>query len=115
NGYTWQNIYWGPYFIESYASGWGASIEKPVLDIESDKTYSAGLSQYNVGTGSVSPLITIKTAPSTKISDGQIKQTLAGWIASGTVPTLASLRSQAAYNNLPQPDATQPLPTRRPS
>src|SRR3989475_12981049 len=82
NGYTWQNIYWGPYFIGSSASAWVASIEKAVVDIESDKTYSAGLSQYNVGTGSVSPLITIKTAPATKISDGQIKQTLAGWIAS---------------------------------
>src|SRR5207237_4451582 len=83
NGYTWQDIYWCPYFIGSSASAWVASVEKVVTDIESDKTYSVGLSQYNVGTGKVSPLIAIKTAPATKISDGQIKQTLAGWIASG--------------------------------
>src|SRR6267143_4060471 len=90
NGYTWQNIYWGPYFASSSTSAWVASLEKAVRDIETDKTYSGGLTQYNVGTGKISPPITIKTAPAAKVSDGQIKQILAGWIASGTVPNLRS-------------------------
>src|SRR6059036_3337247 len=88
NGYIWQSIYWGPYFASSSASAWVASIEKAVADIESDKKYSGGLSQYNVGIGKASRLVNIKMAPAAKISDGQIKQTLAGWIASGAVPNL---------------------------
>src|SRR5216684_2123294 len=74
NGYTWQSIYWGPYFTSSSASAWVANVEKAVANIESDKTYSGGLTQYNVGIGKVNPLITIKTAPATNLSDGQIKQ-----------------------------------------
>src|SRR2546425_12268108 len=88
NGYTWQSIYWGPYFTSSSASAWVASLEKAIGDIESDKTYSGGLSQYNVGIGKISPLINVKTAPGAKISDAIIKQTLSGWIASGTAPNL---------------------------
>jgi hypothetical protein len=95
NGYAWQNIYWGPYFTGSSSSAWVASIERAVRGIESDKTYSEGLSQYNVGIGKVSPLITVTTAPAAKISDRQVKQTLTGWIASGTVPNLGS---RGAYN-----------------
>src|SRR5207247_10764693 len=85
NGYTWQSIYWGPYFTASSALAWVASVEKAIRDIESDKTYSVGLSQYNVGIGKISPLVNIKTGTATEISDRQIKQTLAGWIDSGTV------------------------------
>ncbi len=95
DGYTWQNVYWGPYFASSATSAWVQSIEKAVADIESDKTYSAGLSQYNVGIGRLNSFITIKTAPATKISDGQLRQTLASWIASGTVPNLGT---KGAYN-----------------
>ena len=51
NGYIWQNIYWGPYFASSAATAWVQSVERAVIDIESDKTYSLGLSQYNVGIG----------------------------------------------------------------
>ena len=77
NGYTWQNVYWGPYFASSAAAAWVQSIERAVIDIESDETYSVGLSQYNVGIGKLNPLVKIKTAPATKITDGQIRQTLA--------------------------------------
>jgi hypothetical protein len=106
NGYTWQNVYWGPYFASSATSAWVQSIEKAARDIESDKTYSAGLSQYNVGIGKVNSLITIKTAPATKISDEQIKQTLAKWIASGTVPNLGT---RGAYNIFLPPGVTVSL------
>src|SRR5437899_3701954 len=96
SGYTWQSIYWGPYFTSSSASAWVAGVEKAVRDIELDKTYSGGLFQYNVGIGKVSPFINIKTAPAAKISDGQVKQALAGWIASSTV---LNMGGRGAYNN----------------
>src|SRR5438094_9004292 len=63
NGYTWQNIYWGPYFTSATASAWVQSVEKAVADIESDKTYSVGLSEYNVGMGKLKRPITVKTDP----------------------------------------------------
>ncbi len=106
NGYTGQSIYWGPYFAGSSVSAWVASIEKAIKDIESDKTYSGGLSQYNVGIGTISPLINVKTAPASKLSDAQIKQTLTGWIASGTVPNLGS---RGAYNIFLPPGVTVSL------
>src|SRR5437879_10695124 len=73
NGYTWQNIYWGPHFSSPENAAWAKSIEKAVADIESDKTYSVGLSQYNVGIGKLNPLVAIKTAPATKLTYGQIR------------------------------------------
>lgn len=94
-GYTWQSVFWGSYFANPSASAWISNIQKAIRDIESDKTYSGGLSQYNVGIGKVSPPITVKTVPPAKISDAQIKQTLNGWIASGTVPDLGG---KGAYN-----------------
>ena len=106
NGYTWQNVYWSPYFATSTASAWVQGIEKAVKDIESDKTYSAGLSEYNVGIGKVNPPITIKTAPATKISDAQVKQTLASWIGSGTIPNLGT---KGAYNIFLPPGVTVSL------
>ncbi len=106
SGYIWQSIYWGPYFTSSSASAWVTGVEKAVRDIESDKTYSGGLSQYNVGIGKVSPFINIKTAPAPKISDAQIKQTLTGWIASGTVPNLGG---RGAYNIFLPPGVTVSL------
>src|SRR5207244_7447923 len=85
---------------------WVASVEKAVANIESEKTYSGRLSQYNVGIGKVSPLINIKTAPAAKISDGQVKQTLAGWIAQGTVPNLGG---RGAYKIFLPPGVTESL------
>jgi hypothetical protein len=48
-----------------------------------------------VGMGKVSALIKIQTSPASKLSDAQIKQTLSGWISSGTVPDLGG---RGAYN-----------------
>jgi len=106
NGYTWQNLYWGPYFANSSVSAWVASVEKAVRDIETDQTYSLGLSLYNVGIGKINPLINIKTAPAAKISDAQIKQILTGWISSGTVPNLGG---KGAYNIFLPPGVTVSL------
>src|SRR2546427_6073550 len=81
NGYTWQNIYWGPYFSSPANTAWVKSIERAVVDIESDKTYYVGLSQYDVGIGKLKTPATSKTTPASKITDDQIRQTLASWIA----------------------------------
>jgi hypothetical protein len=106
NGYTWQNVYWGPYFATSGSSSWVQSIEKATRDIESDKTYSAGLSQYSVGIGKLNSPVTIKMAPATRISDGQIKQALANWISTGAV---ANLGAKGAYNIFLPPGVTVSL------
>jgi hypothetical protein len=106
NGYAWQNIYWGPYFASTAASAWVQSVEKATRDIESDKTYSLGLSQYNVGIGKINPSITTKTAPATRISDQKVKQTLANWIATGTIPNLGA---KGAYNIFLPPGVTVSL------
>lgn len=106
NDYAWQNIYWGNYFSSSNASTWVQSVERATRDIESDKTYSGGLYQYSVGTGTVDPLIIIKTPPSTRLSDTQVKQSLAGWIAAGTVPHLGT---KGAYNIFLPPGVTVSL------
>ncbi|HEX9429336.1 MAG TPA: hypothetical protein VF944_03075, partial [Candidatus Bathyarchaeia archaeon] len=76
------------------------------MDIESDKTYSVGLSQYDVGIGKLNTPVTIKTAPASKITDGQIRQTLASWIASGTIPNLGT---KGAYNIFLPPGVTVSL------
>jgi hypothetical protein len=106
SGYTWQDVYWGPYFAGSSVSAWVQSVEKAVKDIESDKTYSGGLSQYNVGIGKINPFIIIKTAPAAAISDAQVKQALAGWISAGTVPNLGV---KGAYNIFLPPGVTVSL------
>ena len=93
NGYSWQNVFWGTYFTTAIA--WVRSIEKATADIEADNTYSAGLSQYDVGIGKFVPSMIVKTAPPGRLSDAQLKQALTGWIASGTVQKLGA---QGAYN-----------------
>ncbi len=106
NDYSWQNIYWGPYFATATASPWIARLEKAVRDIESDKSYSGELSEYNVGTGQVIPSTTIRTASPSSISDKQIKQALTGWISQGLV---SNLGTKGAYNIFLPPGVTVSL------
>ncbi len=106
NGYSWQNVYWGPYFEQTTASAWVARLEKATLDIESDQSYSGGLSQYNVSIGRVVPFTIIKTAPPTKLSDNQIKQALTNWISEGTV---SKLGTRGGYNIFLPPGVTVSL------
>ena len=95
NGYTWQSIYWGNYFATTTGAAWVKKTETAILHIETDSTYSNGLSEYNVGVGRVVPYIIIKTNPSTKLSDAQIKKTLTDWVRQGTV---SNLGTEGAYN-----------------
>ena len=95
SGYAWQSIYWGTYFETASGAAWVKRTEAAVLNIETDRTYSVGLSEYNVGVGRVTPQTVIKTNPSTKLTDSQIKQTLSNWISKGAV---SSLGTEGAYN-----------------
>ena len=105
-GFAWQNVYWGNYFAAQTASSWVQRVEKAVLNIETDPSYSAGLVEYNVGIGKITPHVIIKSNPSTKLSDSQIKQSLTGWISQGTVSTLGS---HGAYNIFLPPGVTVSL------
>ncbi len=95
NGYSWQNVYWSPYFTSNTSSAWVTRLEKATRDMESDNSYGGGLSQYNVGIGRVIPFTIIKTPPPTKLSDHQIRQALTGWISQGSV---SQLGTEGAYN-----------------
>ncbi|HET7404811.1 MAG TPA: hypothetical protein VFJ63_01710 [Candidatus Bathyarchaeia archaeon] len=105
-GYTWQNIFWGSYFATPSAAAWVQRIEKAVLNIETDENYSAELTEYNVGMGRVIPPAFIKTVPSTRLTDSQIKQALVGWISQGTV---SNLGSHGAFNIFLPPGTTVSL------
>src|SRR5262245_22097615 len=103
NGYSWQNVYWGPYFASTAVSHWINRLEKATRDIESDESYSGGLSEYNVGIGQIITSTTIRTAPPNSLSDKQLKQALTSWISQGLV---AKLETHGAYNIFLPPGST---------
>ncbi len=105
-GYSWQNVYWGPYFASAAVSQWVTRLDKATRDIESDPSYSGGLSEYNVGTGQVIASGIIRTPPSTSLSDNQMKQTLTSWISQGLV---ARLETRGGYNIFLPPGVTVAL------
>ena len=76
------------------------------MNIETDPSYSAGLAEYNVGMGKTVPYAIIKSNPSTKLSDSQIKHSLTGWISQGTV---SNFGSHGAYNIFLPPGVTVSL------
>ena len=94
-GYSWQNVYWGPFFATAAASPWVTRLEKATRDIESDKSYSGGLAEYDVGIGHVITSATIRTPPSQAFSDNQLRQALTDWINQGLVSRLGT---RGAYN-----------------
>jgi len=105
-GYAWQSVYWGTYFTTPSSSSWVKRVDDAVLNIETDKAYSGGLSEYNVGMGRVIPHTIIKTSPPGRLSDSQIKQALTGWISQGAV---SSLGTEGAYNIFLPPGVTVSL------
>jgi hypothetical protein len=105
NGYTWQNVYWGTYY--KTAQAWISRLQTATLHLETDPSYAAGLSQYNVGMGKVlnNPII-ITMDPPPQISDDQIKTILTGWISAGQVPDLSG---KGAYNIFLPPNTSATL------
>jgi hypothetical protein len=106
NGYTWQDIYWGTYYTKPSAAAWMKRLELAVLHLETDTSYSGGLSQYNVGMGKVIGPVTIQQDPPSQLSNDQIGKTLTAWINSGTV---ADLGTSGAYNIFLPPGITASL------
>src|SRR5207245_6421469 len=81
-------------------------LELAVAHLESDSSFSGGLSTYNVGTGKLIGPVMIPQDPPSQISNDQIAKTLIGWISSGTV---ADLRTAGAYNIFLPPGTTASL------
>lgn len=92
--YQWQSVYWGTYWRGKAPIG-PAQIDRAVTDIEADRSYSGGLSEYNVGQGSVLPSKIITRDPPSIMDDSQIGPQVKAWIVSGLIPELGR---QGAYN-----------------
>lgn len=95
SGYKWQSVYWGTYWQGKAASVNPAQIDKAVADIEADGSYSGGLSEYNVGQGTVLSSKVITTNPPSALDDSQIGPQIKKWVQAGSVPELGQ---QGAYN-----------------
>jgi hypothetical protein len=106
NGYTWQDIYWGTYYTKPSSAQWMSRLELAVAHLESDQSYSGGLSQYNVGIGKMIAPVTIPQDPPTQLSNDQIGKTLTSWIGAGTVTNLGT---SGAYNIFLPPGITTSL------
>ena len=94
-GFSWQSIYWGTFYTKASSSQWMKRVELAVAHLESDASYSAGLSQYNVGVGKVLAPVTIQEDPPVRISNDQIAKTLTDWIGAGNV---LDIGRAGAYN-----------------
>ena len=106
DGYTWQDIYWGTYYAKPSSATWINRLELAVAHIESDTSYSGGLSQYNVGIGKMSRPAIIQQDPTTTLTNDQIAKTLTDWIANATI---ANLGTRGAYNIFLPPGITASL------
>lgn len=95
NGYRWINVYWGSYFSQPSVSSWLNMVDRATSDIETNPSYSGGLSQYNVGMGSLSGRRIINDNPPHQLQDSIIAETLANWISGGLVENLGT---KGAYN-----------------
>ena len=103
NGFSWQSIYWGTYYAKASSAQWISRVELAAAHIESDQSYSGGLSQYNVGIGKMIKPITIKQDPPPQLPNSQIGKTLTDWINTGAVPDFGT---KGAYNIFLPPGTT---------
>jgi len=103
SGYSWYNIFWGNFFTGGEQREWMARVNKATADIESSRSYSGGLSQYNVGMGKFGGSRVIDSNPPQTVRNSEIEATLVAWIGNGTVP---DLKEQGAYNIFMPPGVT---------
>jgi hypothetical protein len=110
SGYTWVNIFWGSYWsLGNPGLTFALQIEHFVIDIERDKSYSGGLSEYNVGqsTDDINFQSTFITDdPPSTIDDSAIQTTLQQWIQAGKVK---DVKGKGAYNIFLPPGVTVTL------
>ncbi len=102
-GYRWQNVYWGGYWKQGNIPFTPARVDKSVADIEADKSYSGGLSEYNVGQGSVLASVIFASNPPQVLDDSQIGGFIKQWIQARLVPELGHT---GAYNLFFPPGVT---------
>lgn len=107
-GYTWQDVYWGSYYTKPSSAQWTKKLESAVAHLEIDASYSAGLSQYNVGVGKIIGPVNVAQDPSAQLSNEQIQAALSSWISSGVV---SNLGTGGAYNIFLPPGVTASLST----
>jgi hypothetical protein len=102
-GYSWVNVYWGKFFATPEGTAWIARVDKATADIETSPSYSGGLRQYNVGIGRFARSFTVPSDPPAVVSNMQIRDSLASWIASGSV---SAVGARGAYNIFLPPGVT---------
>ena len=95
SGYRWQSVYWGAYWQGKALPFSPREVDKAVADLEADRSYSGGLSEYNVGQGTVLPSRAVATDPPSTIDGSQIGPQITSWVKSGSIPDLGQ---QGAYN-----------------
>ncbi len=103
NGYRWVNVFWGPYWK---SSSWVERLNKAVQDIEDNSSYSGELSQYGVGTGTLSGHAVVEQDPPKTVSEKDIGDAIRSWISNSTV---VDVGSSGAYNVFLPPGVTATL------
>lgn len=103
DGYQWVNIFWGP---DWEGNPWVDQLDTAVQDIEKNASYSGGLSQYNVGTGSLHSHVVINSRPPSTLAEKDIGAQLGKWVSEGTIP---DLKGKGAYNIFLQKGVTATL------
>src|SRR5487761_2286987 len=57
--WSWVNVYWGSYWNTAALPFGVADVDKAVSDIATDPSYVGGLSEYNVGIGSLTSSVIV--------------------------------------------------------
>ena len=94
-GFRWQSIYWGTYWQGKNLPFGPAQVDKAVADIDADLSFWGGLSEYNVGKGTVNPSVILGAVPPASIDDSKIGPQIKAWIKARLIPELGQ---QGAYN-----------------
>ena len=105
-GYRWQNVYWGSYWSKAGIPFTTSQVDRATADLEADPSYSGGLSEYNVGQGSVLASVVIGSDPPQTVDDSQVGGFIDQWIQAGLVPDLGQ---KGAYNIFFPPGVTVTL------
>ncbi|SRR5579875_178715 len=98
--YRWLDVFWGDYWQKQNLPFNMDQIDKVVMDIETNASYSGGLKQYaatggDMGISSLMGSKVVPTNPPQVVDDSQIQKQLETWIDGGVLPDLGM---KGAYN-----------------
>ncbi len=102
-GYQWVNVFWGSFWE---GNSWIDTIDRAVVDIESDVSYSGGLKQYGVGVGSLKGHYLITENPPAVVTSEDTGNSILSWIKVSAVPDVGIA---GAYNILLPPGVSATL------